>query len=196
MLPPFQIRTARLLLRALEESDRAEFVRCHAVNNDHFGPWWPAPPPGQTDERLFEAQLARAAEGRERGTDVRLVGFTDDGRMAALVNLSQIFRGPFENAYAGWSVSVECAGRGIATEAVTALLDLAFAPAPCGVGLHRVQANIMPSNVRSVRVAEKCGFRREGLAKDYLKIAGAWQDHFMYAKLAGEHAGPDGQSPR
>lgn len=192
MLPPFQIRTARLLLRALEESDRAEFVRCHAVNNDHFGPWWPAPPPGQTDEQLFEAQLARAAEERERGTAVRLVGFADDGRMAALVNLSQIFRGPFENAYAGWSVSVECAGRGIATEAVTALLDLAFAPAPGGVGLHRVQANIMPSNARSVRVAEKCGFRREGLAKDYLKIAGAWQDHYMYAKLAEEHSGKGG----
>ena len=194
MLPSFQVRTSRLLLRPLEAADRAEFIRCHAVNKDHFGPWWAAPPPGQTDEQLFEAQLARATEGRERGTDVRLIGFTDDGRMGALVNLAQIFRGPFESAYIGWSVSVECAGRGIATEAVTALMNLAFAPAPDGVGLHRVQANIMPSNVRSLRVAEKCGFRREGLAKDYLKIAGAWQDHFMFAKLADEHAEKRGVS--
>jgi len=187
VLPAFDIRTPRLHLRPLIESDRAEFVRCHALNRDHFGPWWPAPPPDQSDDQLFDAQLARAAEGRERGSDVRLIGFAADGRLAALMNLSQIFHGPFQNAYIGWSVSVEFVGHGIATEAVNAVLDLAFAPQPAGIGLHRVQANIIPGNVRSVRVAQKCGFRREGLAKNYLKIAGVWQDHGMFAKLAEEH---------
>jgi len=187
MLPAFQVRTARLHLRPLREDDRAEYLRCQALNRDHFGPWWPERAPGLTDSDVFDEQLRRAAEGAQRGTDARLAGFLDDGRLGALLNLSQIFQGPFQNAYIGWSVSLECAGRGIATEAVRALLDLAFAARPDGVGLHRVQANIMPRNSRSLRVAEKCGFRREGFAKDYLMIAGRWEDHLMFAKLAGEH---------
>ena len=44
------------------------------------------------------------------------------------------------------------------------MLDLAFVPEPAGLGLHRVQANIVPANGPSLRVAEKAGFRREGLA--------------------------------
>lgn len=190
MYPAFQIRTPRLLLRPLCEPDRSEYVRCQAVNREYFAPWVPAREPGVTDGQAFNEQLRRSAEGSARGTDVRLAGFLDDGRLATLVNLSQIFLGPFQNAYIGWSVSVEAAGRGLATEAVSALLTLAFTPLPEGVGLHRVQANIIPANIRSIRVAEKTGFRREGLARDYLKIAGAWQDHYMYAKLSTEHAGP------
>ena len=67
------------------------------------------------------------------------------------------------------------------------MLDFAFAPPPTGIALHRVQANIIPNNAASVHVAQKCGFRLEGTAKRYLKIAGEWQDHAMYAKLAEEH---------
>ena len=59
-----------------------------------------------------------------------------------------------------------------------ALLHFAFDE----LGLHRVQANIIPRNVASVRVAEKAGLRREGLALRYLRINGAWEDHAMYAR--------------
>ena len=79
------------------------------------------------------------------------------------------------------------ARQGLATEGVIAMLDLAFAPEPAGLGLHRVQANIIPHNAPSLRVAEKAGFRREGLALAYLNIAGEWRDHLMFAKLADEH---------
>ena len=93
----------------------------------------------------------------------------------------------FQNAYASWSVSADVAGSGLGTEGAQALLDLAFLPHPEGLGLHRVQANIIPANHASIRIAEKTGFRYEGLAKRYLKIGGHWQDHAMYAKLSDEH---------
>jgi ribosomal-protein-alanine N-acetyltransferase len=47
---------------------------------------------------------------------------------------------------------------------------------------------VLPRNARSLRVAEKCGFRREGLALRYLHIAGVWEDHVMFAKVSDEHA--------
>jgi ribosomal-protein-alanine N-acetyltransferase len=56
-----------------------------------------------------------------------------------------------------------------------------------GLGLHRVQAGVMPQNGRSIRVLEKNGFRREGLAERYLRIAGRWEDHLLFALTAEEH---------
>ena len=189
MLPAFEVRTARLTLRPLVASDRQAFLRYQSVSRDHLAPWLPLRAPGMDDAALFDDQLRRASEGLAAETDVRLSGFLADGRLAAQVALGQIFRRAFESAYAGWSVSADCVGAGLATEAVHGLLDIAFAPPPRGIGLHRVQANIMPANARSIRVAEKCGFRREGVARAYLRIAGRWEDHVMFAKLSEEHAG-------
>ena len=52
------------------------------------------------------------------------------------------------------------------------------------LGLHRLEINIVPRNARSIAVAERAGFRREGIARRYLKIAGRWEDHVRYAKLS------------
>jgi ribosomal-protein-alanine N-acetyltransferase len=46
----------------------------------------------------------------------------------------------------------------------------------------------MPRNVASLRVMEKLGVRREGLAPRYLRIAGAWEDHVIFAITAEDWA--------
>jgi ribosomal-protein-alanine N-acetyltransferase len=131
--------------------------------------------------------LDSAQRGWASGTQCRLVGCLPDGRLAGFFSLSEIVGGVFQNAYAGWRVSADVAGRGLGTEGVLALLDMAFASRPAGLALHRVQANIIPTNAPSLRVAEKCGLRQEGYAMRYLKIAGRWQDHVMFARTAEEH---------
>lgn len=185
---PPQLRTPRMLLRLLEEHDRVESIRVHNLSDEFYRPWMPTPPATETPEKLFEAQLARARNGWAAGTQLRMVGELDDGRLAGFFNLNEIVMGSFCCAYAGWRVNLELARQGYATEAVSGLLDLAFAPPPRGIGLHRVQANIIPTNAASIALARKCGFRREGLAVRYLEVGGRWQDHLMLAKLADEHA--------
>lgn len=180
-----EIRTPRMLLRSLSQDDRDEFVRVHGLSEAFFRLWFPLREGTPGD--LFRLEMEKVERGRNDGSHLRWVGVLEDGRIAGFFNLGEVVRGVFQNAYASWSVSVEVAGQGYATEGVTALLDLAFAPNR-GVALHRVQANIIPSNQRSIRLAERVGFRREGLAERYLQIAGAWQDHLMYAKTAEEHA--------
>lgn len=182
------IHTERFDLRRLRAADREEYVRVHSLSREHFAPWMPARAAGDSFEVLFERELAHTEAGWAAGSEARMAAVLPDGRLAGIFTLSQIARGPFQNAYAGWRVSVDQIGRGLATLGVTALLDLAFAPSPKGLGLHRVQANVIPTNHASLRVAEKTGFRREGLAKAYLEIAGSWQDHVMLAKLREEHA--------
>jgi ribosomal-protein-alanine N-acetyltransferase len=54
--------------------------------------------------------------------------------------------------------------------------------------LHRLQAAIQPENERSIALVRAAGFRREGLARRYLKIGGRWRDHVRFAMLAEDWA--------
>lgn len=188
-LPPVVV-TDRLVLRPLRDGDRDEVVRAHALSVAHLAPWMPAAAMLGEPEEVFERLLAGGRDAERTGTGCRRVAVTRRAGREAVVgffNLNNIVRGALQGADAGWSVYADALGQGFATEGVTGLLDLAFAPPPLGLGLHRVQANIIPGNARSLRVGAKCGFRREGLALRMIEIAGSWQDHVMHAKLADEH---------
>ena len=175
------VQTPRLLLRAIRPDDAQEACRVYALSAALHSPWNPARPDNDTWEALFDRSLQRHREG----SSWRGVAVLADGRIGGFFGLNELVRGPFQNAYAGWAVNAELAGQGITTEGVRALLQIAF----IDLGLHRVQANIIPRNRASMRVAEKAGFRQEGLALRYLKIAGVWEDHSMWALTTEEWEG-------
>lgn len=192
------IRTPRLTLRALREDDRAQFISVHERSwSTHLGPWSPRLE-SEDFGAFFEQCLARSEDGFSAGSACRLVGFDEGGALVGGFNLNNVARGVFQNADAGWWVGVDHARRGLATEGVRALLDVAFAPfspygtfdgVSVGVGLHRVQCGIIPTNAPSLAVAAKAGFRREGIALRYLKIDGRWQDHVIFARTLEDHSG-------
>jgi [ribosomal protein S5]-alanine N-acetyltransferase len=97
------------------------------------------------------------------------------------VHLSQIARAPFCSALLGYSIDAAHEGRGLMREALEAVLADAFGPR---IGLHRVQANVRPENIRSLALLDRLGFEREGLAREYLFIDGAWRDHVLTARRA------------
>lgn len=69
-------------------------------------------------------------------------------------------------------------GRGLATQAVAAMLDIAWS-----LGLHRVEAGTLVENHASQRVLTANGFTRYGLAPAYLRIDDRWQDHILFQVL-------------
>jgi len=73
-------------------------------------------------------------------------------------------------------------GRGLMKDAVRLLLDHAFGT----LGLHRIEADVDPRNVRSLRLLERLGFRREGHLRQRHRIAGEWQDSVLLGLLAPE----------
>lgn len=95
-----------------------------------------------------------------------------------MVHLSQISRGVFLSCFLGYHMDQDFLRKGYMTEAVAAVVDYAFGP----LGLHRVEANVMPRNLPSLSLLRKLGFEEEGLARDYLKICGQWEDHLHMAK--------------
>ena len=74
-------------------------------------------------------------------------------------------------------------------------LELVLRHAFGALGLHRVEVNVQPGNVRSIALAERLGFRREGYAPRYLKIGGRWRDHVRFAMLADEFSPATNRRP-
>lgn len=117
----------------------------------------------------------------ERGEDFRgfLICRNDTGAIAGVVNISQIFRGAFQCAYLGFYAMEGHQGQGLMREGLAMTLGVAFRE----LKLHRLEANIQPSNVRSSDLVKSLGFRLEGFSPCYLKIAGRWRDHDRWAIL-------------
>lgn len=103
------------------------------------------------------------------------------GALIGVISLTGIVRGPFQAAWIGYSMDEGHTGRGHATRAVEAVAAHAF----WHLGLHRVEAGVMPSNPASIRVLEKAGFAREGLMRQTVLINGIWEDHWHYAVVNG-----------
>ena len=73
-------------------------------------------------------------------------------------------------------------GRGYATEAIRAMLWLAFDT----LGKHRVFGSIDPRNVRSIALVRRTGFRQEAYFVESLRFKGEWADDVVFAMLARE----------
>lgn len=100
--------------------------------------------------------------------------------VVGIISLTAIERGVFQNGRFGYSIDGDFAGQGIMTAAIKEAVNYAFTK----LNLHRLEANIMPRNIRSRRVLEKCGFQKFGFSPKYLFINNAWEDHDNYMILA------------
>lgn len=181
-----------VLIRHPVASDAAEWCELWDRSERFLRPWFPRPKnkaAGLAPER-FDRMLETTDT---QDTQRHLLCRVTDGRIVGMVNLSQIFRGPFCNAVIGYWVGETDAGKGYTAEGVRLVLARAFGE----LGLHRVEANIMPTNTPSLALARSVGFREEGYSPRYLKIAGRWQDHVRFAmttevwgKLCGRKTQP------
>jgi ribosomal-protein-alanine N-acetyltransferase len=181
-----RIATERLVLRPPRTSDVAEIRRALRTNAVHLRPWSVAPGPGEDPASLASVSRAVLQHRREWKRGRAFVLFIapkgDDSRIVGRIALGGVMRGAFQNSYLGYWIDQELQGRGLMTEAVRAATAFALS----ALALHRVQAAVMPRNGASLRVLEKAGYRREGVAERYLSIAGRWEDHVLFAITSDE----------
>ena len=134
-------------------------------------------PPSDAD--AFDAWLERSKDERQHAS---LVICSEVGALVGVINLNEIVRGAFQSAYLGYYAFVPGDGAGLMSAGMALVLEEAFRT----LGLHRVEANLQPSNDASRGLVQTCGFRREGVSPRYLKIAGRWRDHERWALLREE----------
>ena len=125
-----------------------------------------------------ELQLKYMVESASLDRSYHFGIFQLDDSLVGTITLSNVARGAWQNATLGYFVDEAHNGKGFATEAICLVVGLAFSD----LGLHRVQAGVMPRNPGSIRALEKAGFRREGVSPRYLQINGIWEDHIMFAR--------------
>jgi ribosomal-protein-alanine N-acetyltransferase len=162
-------------------SDAAALTRLHLDNRAFLEPFDPVRPEGFYDEGSQVARVRFALEELAAGRRYPFVIMLD-GRIVGEANLSNVVRGAWHSTNLGYWVSERVGGQGIASRAIGLVCEHAFQRA----GLHRVEAGTLVDNVRSQRVLTKNGFREIGLARSYLRIAGHWQDHLLYERLADD----------
>jgi ribosomal-protein-alanine N-acetyltransferase len=173
-------RGLRVYLRAPLASDAAEFLAAAKASRDLHGAWVQAPA-----SRARYLAFVRRFDGLAPGDPLAathagfLVCRLEDDAIVGAFNIGEIVRGLFQSAYLGYYAFAPYAGAGYMSEGLELVLHVAFRV----LKLHRVEANVQPTNRRSLTLVRRAGFVREGYSRRYVRVAGQWRDHVRMALL-------------
>ena len=169
-----------VLLRMPVASDFPEWAALREQSREFLTPWEPIWPADDLTRPAFRRRLRRYAEDQRSDAAYAFLIFrTSDGAMVGGLTLANIRRGVAQAGSIGYWTGRPFANQGYMTAAVRALIPFCFG----SLRLHRLEAACIPINKPSIALLEKTGFQREGYARGYLCINGAWQDHLLYARL-------------
>ena len=171
----FVLTHAEVQLRIVRMRDAKQLERLILGNRDWLRPWEATNPVGPNSFDI-RGMVRGLIKNMDAGQGLPFV-IEYRGEIVGQLNVANIVFGSVSSAVVGYWVAPEFAGRGITPTAVALVTDYLFNV----TGLHRVEIDIRPENVASIRVVEKLGFRYEGLKERYIHINGAWRDHFVFA---------------
>lgn len=170
--------------------DDAARLREHSVRNEsHLGRWSPPSSGAKGTDAYWATKGTSNRAEAAAGTAYRFaIVWRDEpaGALLGTIALTEITRGPLQQANLGYGLDEFAQDKGVMTEAVRSLCGWAFE----FLRLHRIAANYMPTNERSARVLRRCGFSVVGYARDYLFINGAWRDHVLTALVDPQERPP------
>ncbi len=174
---PETIETERLILRRpLLEDLQAVYSRYASDLEVVRYVGWPRHR-SAADTRAFLG--VSDAEWQRWPASVYLIFSRDDGML--LGGTGFLFETPFR-AMTGYVLAKDAWGRGYATEALSAIVELAPS-----IGIRRLYALCHPDHRPSARVLEKCGFDREGVLRNYIVFPnlapGVPADVLCYARV-------------
>lgn len=173
------METERLILRAFRPEDAGSVLRNWA--SDDEVQWMYGEPSYKTIEEvreLLDIYIGKSQSGYYYRWAVILKETGECIGQAAyfLVDSGNHF------AEIEYCIGAAFQGRGYATEATKAVIDYGFDK----IGLNKVQICVRPSNISSKRVIEKCGFKLDGVLRDFFCRDGGYEDRMYYSLLRSE----------
>ncbi|MBV8663212.1 MAG: GNAT family N-acetyltransferase [Hyphomicrobiales bacterium] len=177
------VRGVGLYLRPAAGGDYLAWSRLREQSRAFLTPWEPTWPDDDLTRAAFRRRLRRQSDeiARDEAYAFLIFDATSDELLGGLT-LGGIRRGVAQAATLGYWMGAPHAGKGHMTRAVAAVIRFGFA----NLRLHRLEAACIPDNAPSLALLDRNGFRREGLARAYLKINDAWRDHVLLAVIEGE----------
>ncbi len=173
--------TQRLILKVLDGSYADAVLEYNIRNKDFLQEWEPSKSLGYYTKEYQEVELEFELKSFYKGSSLKLWIFKKEetSKIIGCIIFNNIIRGAFLSCHLGYKLDKDEINNGYVTESVEKGIDIIFNK----YCLHRIEANIMPRNTRSLRVVKKLGFYNEGIAKNYLKINGKWEDHIHMVLL-------------
>jgi [ribosomal protein S5]-alanine N-acetyltransferase len=170
-------------LRPAQSTDFLAWATLRERSRDFLTPWEPTWPADDLTRAAFRRRLRRQADEIARDEAYSFLIF-EDGADVLLggVTIGGVRRGVAQAATLGYWIGAPYARRGHMTRAVAAVVAFGFS----SLRLHRIEAACIPTNVASARVLERNGFQKEGFARAYLRINGAWRDHLLFGLLESD----------
>jgi [ribosomal protein S5]-alanine N-acetyltransferase len=162
--------------RLITPDDAPALAQLLRLNRDFLAPWEPLRADDYFTEDAQRTGIQDALREHEQGRNLPLVIVDEEASVIGRITLNGIVRGAFQSCSVGYWVSQPEGGRGVATAALKQVISVAFGE----LGLHRIQGETLLANFASQEVLERNGFVRIGMAPEYLKIAGRWQDVILY----------------
>jgi ribosomal-protein-alanine N-acetyltransferase len=176
--------TDRLLLSQLTPADAPLVVDYGRRSREFHQPFEPIRAADFWEPTVVAERLASELQDalEDRSLTLYLREYGGGATILGRVVLLRIARGALQSCQVGYGLAPDATGKGYMAEALTKVVDIAFAE----LGLHRIEINILPENKRSIAVARRCGFTYEGVTRHAYRIAGRWRDHERFSRLAEE----------
>lgn len=175
--------TERLILRRLTIKDSSLLLDYLLRNKSFLKKWEP-----EREKRYYSIESVRNIITNENISFENKSGLClyifnkGNDKIIGCVSITNIIYGPFQSCYLGYKLDGNEINQGKITEAIHQIIEIAFKE----YKLHRIEANIIPENIRSRKVLTKLGFIEEGLSLKYLKINGKWENHIHFVLLNKE----------
>jgi ribosomal-protein-alanine N-acetyltransferase len=169
-----------VVMRLPAAEDFEDWAALRTRSRSFLEPWEPIWNEDELTRRAFRQRVKRAETEAESDEAYAFLVFrSQDNALLGGVTLGLVRRGVAQACTMGYWIGEPYAGKGFMTRAVRAVSSYAFSE----LHMRRIEAACLPRNEPSRRLLEKVGFQREGYARQYLCIAGRWEDHLLYALL-------------
>lgn len=158
-----------ILIREPRLADEDKFISAMLSSQDIHKSWTMPP--------LTHAQFLNFIHRAKQDNAKSYLAMDENQNIIGVFNISEIVRGHFQSAYLGFYGVVAFSQKGLMSHALKSILKKVFTE----LGLHRLEANIQPENIRSINLVSHNGFKKEGFSPRYLNINGEWCDHERWA---------------
>ena len=179
----YTLVTERMYMRLAHPKLAKEVADFNLRNREDMMDVEPARPSMYFTKQGIKKYLKWDYKDAMSGTDFRYyLTLKGDDKVIGTVCIGQVVFGSVKSCVLSYKIDKDYRGQGYCSEAVAEIIDFAFNT----LRLHRIEAQVMPRNEKSLAVMKKFGFEMEGLSKKCFEINQKWEDHYRFALLNNE----------
>ncbi len=177
--------TERLVIKLLDETSAPNVLSFYQENQKLFEPWEPTHAAQFYTLNYQKSLLIAERNLAARSQSIRYFVFEKQNLSTIIgsIHFYHLMRYPNCSCKLGYKLAATAWHKGYAFEAISCLLPIMFRT----YHLHRIEAEVMPNNHRSIELMKRLNFTYEGITRQSCEINGRFEDHCRYSLLETEN---------